>query len=378
VSQNFIQQKIKTALPQEWAKKLRNPPAQVVRTVSRLRDGVSKLHKNMAPASVAMFEIIAGQWTAQAVSVLAELGVCDQLTEGPRSFQDLADACDADGPSLYRLLRACSSAGVLRERGMGVFELTALGDCLRADHPQSMRDMAIFQGQFNWANWGSLLEVVKSGKSAVAQRQGHGFFEHLKKNPTEAAVFNRAMTNVSHMELEAIMASFDFSECKVIADIGGGYGGVLARILGSYSDVKGLLFDLPEVLQGEAELLTQSFGERCEVQQGSFFDTAPHGADTYFMKHILHDWADEECGRILKNIREVIPASGRLLIAETLVPPPQESHPAKILDLEMLVVTTGRERTEDEFRSLLSKNKFQLNRVHRTPGIINILEASPL
>ncbi len=324
-------------------------------------------------------ELVVGVWTAQAVHVAARLGIADLLAQGPRDYQTLAQQTGADQDALYRLLRALAELDILVERKHGTFALTSMGECLRTDHPFSLRYMSIFQGGYNWDHWGQLLNVVKSGRSAVQQMRGESLFEHMKKHPEMNMAFDQAMTNLTRIEIEIFLSTYNFSDAKVIADIGGGQGTLISSILALHPEKRGILFDLPEVVAGAHELI-RSYGvlDRCTVIGGSFFEEAPGGADLYILKNILHDWSDEESGSILRCIRKIIPANGRLLLLECVVPGPGEPHYAKLLDLEMLVAHTGKERTAEGFAALLATNGFKIGRIIPTVSVTSIIEVVPI
>ncbi len=364
----------------EIAKRIpKAPPLRVINAINRIRTGFTKIQKNLVPPPVVLMELVSGQWISQAISVAASLGIADHIDEHGASADDLAEKVGADPEALYRLLRALTVVGLFTEKRGRVFLLTSVGKCLRTDHPQSLRYMSIFQGQMNWANWGALEYSVKTGKNAFEHVVGEKPFEHLAKHPEKAETFDKAMTNVSKMAIEALLAAYDFTPFKTIADVGGGHGSLLAAILKSAPGSRGILFDLPHVAKVAADhFRTAGLSPRTDVVEGSFFETAPEGADAYVMKHIIHDWSDEESRTILKRIREKIPAHGKLLLLESVVPGPNEPHFSKFLDLEMLVVTTGKERTKGDYRELLASAGFKLERIVPTVSLGSIIEATPI
>lgn len=360
-------------------KKPKLPPVRIIDTVNKIRSGVSVLNRNIVPAPVAMLEMICGSWIAQSIGVVANLGVADHIGDKPASVESLAISVGAQSQALYRVMRALSTVGIFVEHEGRHFSLTSVGKTLRTDHPQSMRYMAIFQSTFNWEHWGELEHCVKTGGDAVQHVHGESGFEHLAKHPERAEIFDRAMTNISKMEMESILAAYDFSGAKVLADIGGGHGALLASVLGLNPSMQGILYDLPHAIEGAMPLLKSSgISDRIDFKKGSFFDEIPAGADTYMMKHIIHDWSDEESIKIMKNIRAKIPAHGKLLVIETVIPGKNVPHFSKFLDLEMLVVTTGRERTETEFHEIMKAAGFNLERVVPTISMANVLQAKPI
>lgn len=354
------------------------PPVIVIRTVNKLRDRVGKIQKSLVPAPAALLEMISGQWIAQAIGVAAKLGLADYMSEEGQSVEELAKKTGAKVEPLYRLLRALTVCGIMVELENRQFKLTSIGRVLQTDHPQSMRYVAIFQTQVNWANWGALDHCVMTGGNAVEHVWKEKPFEHLAKNKDKAEIFDKAMTNISRLELDAVLAAYDFSSYNVIADIGGGYGTLLASILMTHPRARGMLYDLPHVVEGANDYFKKThLSGRVDVQAGSFFDSVPAGADAYLMKHIIHDWSDEESVKILKNIRQKMKPDGKVLLVETVVPAPNEAHFSKFLDLEMLVVTTGKERTEEEFQALFAQAGFKLDRIVPTISMASVIEASP-
>jgi hypothetical protein len=356
------------------------PPVRVVRTVNRIRSGVAKLNRNLVPPQVSVLEMITGMWTAQAVSVAAKLGVADRMNGNTAYSSDaLAAQVEAHPESLYRLMRALAAEGIFVEEDGKRFRLTARGKCLREDHPQSVRYLAIFEGQVNWSNWNALEHCVKTGTNAVEHVHGKKPFEFLFGNPEAGEIFNRAMTNMSSMEIQAVLAVYDFSPFKVIADVGGGHGAVLGAILKLNPQARGILFDMDSVIEGARKTFKQmKLDSRTELQTGSFFERVPQGADLYLMKHIIHDWSDAESTRILKAIRSNISSGGKLVLIETVIPGPKQAHFSKWLDLEMLVVTTGKERTEEQYRKLFAGAGFRLERIVPTISMASVIEASPV
>ena len=355
------------------------PPVWAARAVERLRLGLRRLSRGLAPPVVNLMELVLGGWTAQAVHAAAQLGIADLLADGPLDHRALAERTGAHPEALYRLLRALATLDVLHERPHGVFALTRMGQCLRTLHPHSLRYMSIFQAGYNWDHWGQMLRAVATGESAVRQMRGESLFEHMKKRPDMNTAFDRAMTNLTRIETEIFVSTYDFSGASLIADIGGGQGALIAAILSLYPGKQGVLFDLPEVVR-QAPALIGSHGVlgRCTIVGGSFFEAVPVRADLYILKNILHDWADEECGAILRAIRRAMPPAARLLLLECVVPGPSRPHYAKILDLEMLVAHGGRERTADDFSALLAANGFRLRRIIPTVSVTSIIEAVPL
>lgn len=338
---------------------------------------MNRARRTMAPKSVALFELITGMWTAQAISVTAYLGVADHMGKEPTDADELARKVGAKPETLYRLLRALTNEGIFDELPGKRFRLTPLGECLRADSPNSVKAMAIFEGQFQWRHWGDLLHSIKTGETAVEKANGGKcMFEVLKEQPEMQKHFDTFMGNISVMEVDAILAAYAFDFDGTVADIGGGTGYVLNAVLASNPRLSGILYDQPQVLKNALATLKKS--GRCKLIPGNFFSSVPEGARVYIMKHIIHDWDEEECARILGNIRKVIPADGKLLLMETVITRPGVPHFSKLLDLEMLVAAGGQERTAEEYGELLKKAGFRMNKVVPTAGLTSVIEAQPV
>ena len=324
-----------------------------------------------------LLQLILGKWVNQAIYAAAELGIADHLKDGPRPSADVATDCGADDDATYRLMRALSNIGVLDEREGRTFALTPVGEFLRSDVPGSLRGMARFMGYDpTWTAWGQAVYSVRSGKPAFEHVFKENIFDWYAKHLDESAVFDEAMTAISTVESNAVADAFDFSGIGTLADVGGGRGYLLATILERYPELKGILLDLPHVVAGATPLLREhGVAGRVRVESGSFFETAPRGADAVIMKHIIHDWNDEAAVRILQSCHRGLSKGGRVLVVEAVVPPPGQQGWAKLLDLEMLILTPrGRERTEEEFVKLFAAGGFRFTRIVRTASPVCVVE----
>jgi len=321
-------------------------------------------------------QMLFGALMQQSISVAAKLGIADLLADQPQTAAELAAKTDTHEPSLYRVLRLLASAGIFAETADHKFELTPISALLREDAPNSLRYFAIMQGEeWLWRTFGELMHSVKTGGTAQAKVHGIGGFEFLAQHPEDAEIFNRAMTNFSLPVVPAIVEAYDFSGVSRLVDIAGGHGILLAGILKANPQVQGVLFDLPSVIEGAGELLEkEGVRSRAEFASGNFFEGVPAGADVYLMKHIIHDWDDERSIKILQNIRSAMNENGKVLICEMVVPEGNEPSPSKILDIQMLVCTGGKERTEDEFRRLLESSGFRLTRIIPTKSPVSVIE----
>lgn len=315
-----------------------------------------------------------GAWLTQMLHVAAELGLADELAAAERSAEDLAAACGAHPDSVFRLLRGLASVGVFRETAPRTFALTPLAELMRSDHPESLRQFLRMLGEEHYLAWDGLLQSVRSGTPAFRERYGCSVFEYYQSHPRRAAIFDGAMTDFSRSETAALLEAFSFEGIEHLVDVGGGRGELLMAVLDRYPGLRGTVFDQPAVVAPVG--IPTTLEGRFSLVAGDFFETVPAGADAYLMKHILHDWDDDRCLRILGHIRSAMAPSGRLLLLEQVIPPGNDPFPGKLLDLNMLVMTEGgRERTSGEYALLLEKAGFQMRRITPTPGPISVVEA---
>jgi hypothetical protein len=317
-----------------------------------------------------------GHIVASAVNVAARLGLSDRLAAGPRSADDLARECSVDADALYRLMRALGSLAVYEEISPRTFALTPAGAAL-CDGP--VRWMALWiAGEFNLKVYANAMHSVTTGDSAVPATFGHGVFEHFAHDPALSRVFNDAMTGFSAVVIPAVIEAYDFSDIGTLVDVAGGHGAVLTAILQKYPAMKGVLFDVDHVIAGaRAAIAAQGLADRCTTAAGDFFTAVPPGGDAYIMKHIIHDWNDDKAAAILTNIRKVLPKHGRVILLEAVIPEGNEAGLGKIMDLEMLVMPGGRERTEREFHALFARAGFTLTRVVPTTSPLSVVEGRP-
>lgn len=329
------------------------------------------------PPAVFLTQLAFGMKMTQALYVAAKLGIADLLSEGPRHASQLAAATETSERSLYRVLRSLAAVGVFRETDPGVFELTPFAEGLRSDVPNSFRSGAIFMGEeWVWNVMGQMLYSVKTGKSAWARVHGSDVFDYLADNPEHLEIFNRAMTDMTVSAAPGIIEAYDFSSSKTIVDIAGGHGYLLSQILKATPGLRGVLFDVEPVIAGAGTILKQEkVADRVELVAGNFFQPVPTGADAYIMKHIIHDWDDELSNKILRNIARAMSSHAKLLIVEMVVPEGNEPHFSKLMDLGMLVLPGGVERTRAEFHTLLADAGLRLDRIIPTQNPLSIIEA---
>jgi hypothetical protein len=332
---------------------------------------------DVSPAE-AMMGLITGYWVSQAVGVVAHLGVADQLNRGPRENDDLARAVGADPQALYRVLRLLTSIGVFAEAPPGSFALTPLGETLRSDSPASVRNYAITEtAPGHWLPWGRLYESVRSGRPMAREALGMDLFDWYAQNPEEAGFFSAAMGNLSALAARELVRVYDFSAVRTVADVGGAHGVLLAAVLRANPAARGILFDLPHVIATAPDAVAaQGLSERCQLMSGSFFESVPEGADLHLLKQIVHDWDDERATLILRNCHRALAPAGKLLLVEMVIPPDNRPSPAQSMDLNMMVLLGGRERTEEEYQRLLQAAGFRLEQVIPTHSPFGVIEAT--
>ncbi len=324
-------------------------------------------------------QLISGYMRTQAVYVAAKLGIADLLSTGSRTADELAQATHTHAPSLFRLLRALASLGVFAEDESSRFGLTPMAECLRSDVPGSQRALAIMSGEEHFKAWGELLYSVQTGNTSFDKLYGMPIFDFLSQNLEQAKVFDAAMVGVHGRETAAMTDAYDFSEIGVLADVGGGNGSLLSFVLKAYPNLKGMLYDLPGVVErAKAGLQAAGLADRCEVIGGSFFESIPEGADAYLMRHIIHDWDDEKSLTILRNVHRAMRPDARLLVVEGVIPPGNDPSFSKLLDLTMLTLPGGKERTEEEYRTLFRAGGFELTRIVPTAAEISVIEGKKL
>ncbi len=332
------------------------------------------------PPVMALMQLVSGKVGTHLLHAVAKLGVADRMTNGPCAADDLARQVGADPSALYRVLRALAGMGVFVEHEGKEFSLTPVGECLRSDSPTSLRNVAIMFGE-DWhvRSWGNILHSVRTGKSATGVALGMPGFEYLEKNQEQSEVFNHAMTDLSRMTAPAIAEAYDYARIRRLVDVAGGHGQLLAALLDKHPHIEeGILFDLPHVIRGareQAELAR--YDGRVKFVAGDVFSSVPGDVDGYIMKNVIHDWDDERATRILANCRRGIRKNGKLLVVDQVVPQGTEPSFAKIMDIEMLVLPGGTERTEPEFRQLFATAGFELTRIIPTKSSASIIEGVP-
>jgi ubiquinone/menaquinone biosynthesis C-methylase UbiE len=325
----------------------------------------------------AMQQMIIGFWISRAIYGAAKFGLPDLLKDQPRTVEELAAASKTHAGSLYRLLRALASVGIFAEDGDGRFRSTPLAATLESDAPGSLRYFAMAElGQEHYSAWEEFPYSVQTGEIAFTRRFGKEVWNYYAERPDRAEVFNNAMTKMTQLVNESVLMSYPFSRFRRVVDVGGGHGELLISILKTSPDARGVLFDSPQVITGAKRIAESGLTARCELVGGNFFHSVPPDGDAYLLKWIIHDWNDEQCVTILKNIRRSIASNGVVLIVDSVIPKGNEPFFGKLMDLNMLVMTGGRERTEEEFKQLLAAGGFRLLRIVPTVSGFSVIEAA--
>jgi hypothetical protein len=321
--------------------------------------------------------MITAYWISQAIYAAAKFGIADHLKDGPRTVGELAGATSTNPDALYRLLRALASVGIFAESESRHFSLTPLAEPLRSDVAGSKRALALMAGDEQFRTWAEIDYSISTGNVAFDKVFGKPVFDYLADHPDKARIFDAAMVGIHGRESDAILKAYDFSAFGVVADIGGGNGSQMAQILGKHQRMKGILFDLPHVIErARARIQAASLLERCQLVSGSFFEAVPEGADAYVLRHIIHDWDEEKCLTILRNCHGAMRPSSKVLVIESVIPPGNEPFPGKFLDLVMLLIPGGKERTETEYRALFSRAGFELTRIVPTGAEVSVVEGT--
>jgi hypothetical protein len=330
------------------------------------------------PPHAQLIQMATAYWVSKLVHAATELNLADHLATGPQSVEVLAKLTQTHPPSLHRLLRTLSSLGIFTEDASHRFGLTPLGEAMKTGAPGSARATILtLAGNSISRAWENLVYSLRTGKPAFDQAHGAPIFDWLAAHPDEASLFGETMIGFHGAEPAAVAAAYDFSGLRTVVDVGGGTGNLLTTILAAQPGPHGVLFDLPHVVR-EASALIQKRGltDRVEIQSGSFFEKVPEGGDAYLLSHIIHDWTEEQCITILGHCRRAMKPDGRLLVVEMVLPPGDAPHPGKMLDMMMLVVPGGQERTADEYRALFGKAGLRLTRVVPTASAVSIVEAT--
>ncbi|MDE1820441.1 MAG: methyltransferase [Euryarchaeota archaeon] len=330
------------------------------------------------PPRATLLRLASGYRVTQAIYVVARLRVPDHLASGPKDVTVLAKEVGAEPDPLRRVLRALVPFGVFTMDASGRVGLAEVGELLRTDAPASMNDFALFQGEDSYRAFGDLLHTVRTGETAFDHLFGMGCFDYYARHPDAGGTFNRAMAGTVTAAAEAV-EGYELERYHVMVDVGGGVGDLLARTLRSHLKLRGILFDLPGVVEHAPETLERAgVADRCEIRAGSALEFIPPGGDLYVMSRILHDWPDDKARLLLANCRRAMGSEGTLLLVESVLPEQHATAPVLWRDLMMMVMNGGRERTEREWRTLLGAGGFSLSRVLTTDRGFDLIEARAL
>jgi SAM-dependent methyltransferase len=324
-----------------------------------------------------MVQMSQGHLFTQALYVMAKLGVADLLAAAPRTSRDLAAATGMHALSLYRVLRTLAGMSVLREEAGQTFRLTPLGATLQSAPADSLRNFVLMNGaSWFWQSCGEMLYAVQTGDTGAEHALGTPIFAYLAGHPDEAAIAHGAMVAVHGPEARAIATAYDLSTVTTLVDVGGGYGNLLIVLLAANPQLQGILFEQPHVVEEAAKRLqaTEVAG-RCEVIAGDFFASVPKGGDAYLLSHVVHDWDGAHLHTLLGNCHRALAPGGRLLLVEMVLPGPNQPSPGRLLDLVMLTMAGGQERTAAEYEELLGRTGFHLTRVVPTDSPVSVIEA---
>jgi ubiquinone/menaquinone biosynthesis C-methylase UbiE len=337
----------------------------------------------MDSSAAQLDRMITGYWLSQAIYAAAHFNIADLLAAGidagstlPRSIDELAQQSSTHPEALYRLLRALASVGIFAEGPPRSFSLTPLAEPLRSDVPESKRALALMSGDEQFQAWSEIIYSIQTGRKAFDKVFGQPIFDYLGEHLDKAQIFDAAMVGIHGRESNAVQSAYDFSGINRVVDIGGGNGSQLIALLQANPSIRGVLFDLPHVIErAKAPVAAAGLSHRIDLVAGSFFETVPAGADAYFMRHIIHDWDDERCLTILRNCHRAMADGGRVLVVESVIPPGNEPFGGKFLDLVMLLIPGGKERTEAEYNALFQQAGFALNKIVPTASEVSVIEA---
>ncbi len=335
-------------------------------------------HPRGGPRQTALF-MIQAYVASRLLGMAAKLGLPDLLADGPKDADSLAPAVGIHQEHMFRLMRGFTICGLLRHREDGMFELTALGECLKTGQ-DSLRDLAVRTYDIDYRAWGGMLDAIKAGVVPFEFAFGTDFYRYLAADPEAGSAFRRAMATMSASTTQALMDVYPFPPTGTVVDVGGGTGILLKAILGERPGLKGVLFDLPSTLAGVTAGAGDGISDRCAIVEGDFFKSVPAGGDLYILKLVLHNWNDESGLAILRQCRRAINDSGKLLVAERLMPERIDAAAAQVVgsDLSMFLLVGGTERTEAQFRSLLAQARFATAKVMPTASALTLIEAVPV
>ena len=329
------------------------------------------------PPAARMMQMITGHWVSQTVGTLARLGIADAIADGAATSAAVAAQCGSNPDATRRLLRTAAGLGVCVEGPPETFRLTPVGETLRSKVPGSLRDFAVAEtDQGHWLSWGLMAEAVKSGERAAPRALGQEIFQWYESHPQDGVAFAGAMGNLSSIVAGEVANCCEFPKTGTVVDIGGSHGVLLATVLRQHPGPSGIVFDLPEVAARAGQALEAlGLAGRAKAVGGDFFADVPAG-DVYLLKQVLHDWNDDQCRTILSKCAARLGPGGKVLIVEMTIPDDNSPSMASMMDMNMLVMLPGRERSLKEYRGLLDAAGLTLDRVIPTHSPFQVIEAS--
>lgn len=329
----------------------------------------------MNPLRNDMLQLATGYWLSKALYCAAKAEVAERLEGGPRPVAELATAAGVQADALHRVLRALASVGIFEELAPREFGLTEKAQFLRGNHPESVKHFALMVGGDLFEAWSDLYHTLETGQSAVEKRFGRDFFAEIAQDLQKSTLFDRAMQEIHGSETALMLEHFDFARFETVLDVGGGNGSTVCGLLHDQPALRAQLFDLPHVIENARRFVAEvGFAERVEFLPGDFFKQIEGNSRCVILRHVLHDWNDEQAVTILRNAKAALAPGGSLLVVEKVITPGNAPEFAKLLDLNMLAIG-GKERTEAQYRELFQRAGLELHKLHVTPGAIDLIEA---
>jgi hypothetical protein len=325
----------------------------------------------------AVLQLILNVWAAQSAATFARLGIPDLLADDSATASVIADQAGTNTDATYRLLRGLATVGIVEALAEDRFALTPVGQCLRSDVPGSMRSLLIAEmAPGHWLPWGNMEHSIRTGMPAAPKSLGKPAWQYYEEHPEEANHFAQGMSGMSAMAIDAVLEAYSFTGAQLVVDVGGSHGSLLSAVLQKFPEAHGILFDRPNVVSGAGPTLERAgVARRVTCRGGSFFDSVPEGGDVYLLKSVLHDWSDDECVQILSACRKAMIPEGRVVVVEMLISNEGSPSPAPLIDLNMLVMLTGRERTQQEYGALFTRAGLALSGVVPTQSPFVAIEA---
>lgn len=326
-----------------------------------------------------VLELAGGFLVSQAIFLAARIELADLLADGPKTAASLAAITGMHAPSLGRILRMLANAGICTMDAEDRFANTEAGERLRSSHPQSVRSYVLMLGEdWMWQCAPDLRQVIETGNPAFDRRYGKPIYAHFKEHPQQACVFDNAMTAYSRMNADAVAEAYPLPPGSRIVDLGGGHGYQIEAFLLASLGTRGVIFDQSHVIEAARPRVERTaVADRCELVAGDFFQSVPKGADFYVMRSVIHNWNDDQVIAILKNCRAAMAEGGKVVMIEVVVSPESTPRFGEILDLQMQLFTSGRERTADELRWLYGQAGLRMTRIVPTTSFMQVVEAVP-